>query len=213
MKIRHLIRIGNWKIGISRGFSLVEIVIVIGITALVFMGVFQFGQSIFSFNNNAQKNLAAQSSARRVLKIIVKELRSTSPSSLGAYPISQTGTSSITFFSNIDIDPLKEQVRYFISGNDLRRGVTKPSGSPLVYDLGNEQIVTLINDVRNATNTPIFEYFDSTYSGTSTPLTQPVSPTTVRFVRITINIDKDINRPAPFQVDTQVFLRNLKDNL
>lgn len=190
-----------------------EIVIVVAIAAAIFMAVFNFGQSIFSFNSNAQKNLSAQSDGRRVLKNIVKELRSTSPSSLGSYSITQAGTSTLTFFVNLDSDAYKEQVRYFLSGNELKKGVIKPSGSPLTYNPTNEQVIILVRDINNG-NTPIFEYFDANYAGTSTPLTQPVQVTKIRMVRIILKIEKDPNKSlGPIIVTSQVFLRNLKDNL
>lgn len=198
---------------INKGFSLAEIVIVVAIAAAIFMAVFNFGQSIFSFNSNAQKNLSAQSDGRRVLKNIVKELRSTSPSSLGSYSITQAGTSTLTFFVNLDSDAYKEQVRYFLSGNELKKGVIKPSGSPLTYNPTNEQVIILVRDINNG-NTPIFEYFDANYAGTSTPLTQPVQVTKIRMVRIILKIEKDPNKSlGPIIVTSQVFLRNLKDNL
>lgn len=197
----------------KKGFSLAEIIIVTAIALAIFVAVFNFGQSIFSFNSSSQKNLAAQSDARRVLKNIVRELRSASPSSLGSYPLSLTGTSSLTFFANLDSDAYKEQVRYFLVGKELKRGVTKPSGSPLVYNPANEKIITLIGDINNGA-TAIFDYFDSNYAGTSTPLSLPVQVTKVRLVRITVKIEKDPNRSlGPFKVESQVFLRNLKDNL
>jgi type II secretory pathway pseudopilin PulG len=195
------------------GFSLVEIIIVVAITSAIFIAVFNFGNSIFSFNSNAQKNLSAQSDARRVLKNIVRELRSASQSSLGSYPITLASTTAVTFFVNIDSDVYKEQIRYFLSGKELKRGVIKPSGSPLSYNQANEQITTLVNDVNNG-STPIFEYFDSSYTGTSTPLSQPVQITKIRLVRITFKIEKDPNKSlGPLIVESQVFLRNLKDNL
>jgi len=205
-------KIENLKFKIDKGFSLVEIVVVVAITAVIFLAVFNFGQSIFSFNSNAQKNLSAQSDGRRVLKNIVKELRSTSPSSLGSYSIVLASTTAITFFVNLDSDIYKEQVRYFLVGKELKRGVIKPSGTPLVYNSANEQVVTLIKDINNGI-TPIFEYFDSSYAGTTTPLTQPVQITKIRMVRATLKIDQDPNQSSPVIVESQVFLRNLKDNL
>src|SRR3989344_1941602 len=149
----------------EKAFSLVEIVVAVAIASAIFITVFNFGNSIFSFNSNAQKNLSAQTDARRVLKNIVKELRSASPSSLGSYPITLAGTSTITFFANID-------------------------------------------------TTPIFEYFDSSYAGTSTSLVQPVQITQIRLVRVTLKIEEDPNKSlGPLIVESQVFLRNLKDNL
>jgi len=197
----------------KRGFGLVEIVVAVAIALAIFLAVFNFGTGIFSFNSNAQKNLSAQSDARRVLKNMVKELRSASPGSLGSYPIALAGTSTLTFFANIDSDAYKEQIRYFVQNKELKKGITKPSGVPLTYNPANEQTVILIRDVNNGAN-PIFEYFDSTYTGTSTPLVQPVQATKIRLVRITLNIEKDPNKSlGPIIVQSQVFLRNLKDNL
>ncbi len=197
----------------KKGFSLAEIIVVTAITGAIFLAVFNFGQNIFFFNSEAQKNLNAQSGARRVLKTLVKELRSASPSSLGAYPVVLASSTSLIFFSNIDDDVYKEQIRYFLQGNELKRGLTKPSGSPLSYNPANEQIVSLISDVNNGV-TPIFEYFDANYAGTSTPLIQPVQATLVRLVRITVKIEKDPTRSlGPLITESQVFLRNLKDNL
>ncbi|OHA86959.1 MAG: hypothetical protein A3A96_03410 [Candidatus Zambryskibacteria bacterium RIFCSPLOWO2_01_FULL_39_39] len=197
----------------EKAFSLVEIVVAVAIASAIFITVFNFGNSIFSFNSNAQKNLSAQTDARRVLKNIVKELRSASPSSLGSYPITLAGTSTITFFANIDTDAYKEQIRYFLSGPELKRGVIKPSDSPLTYNPANEQVITLIRAINNET-TPIFEYFDSSYAGTSTSLVQPVQITQIRLVRVTLKIEEDPNKSlGPLIVESQVFLRNLKDNL
>ncbi|MFA6269695.1 MAG: prepilin-type N-terminal cleavage/methylation domain-containing protein [Candidatus Paceibacterota bacterium] len=205
-------KIENLKID-NKGFSLAEVVVVVAIASIIFMGVFNLGQSIFSFNSTAQKNLSAQSDGRRVLKSIVKELRSASQGSLGSYPIVLAGTSTLTFFVNLDSDSYKEQVRYFLSGTELKRGVTKPSGTPLSYNSVNEQVITLVRDINNG-STAIFEYFDSTYAGTSTPMIQPVQITKIRLIGVTIKIEKDPNKSVgPVIVTSQVFLRNLKDNL
>ncbi len=202
------------KIKKYNGFSLAEVIISVAVGGAILIAVFNFSNSIFLFNSTSQENLSAQSDGRRVLKTIAKELRSTSPSSLGSYPISQAATSSITFFSNIDNDSHKEQVRYFLQNGSLKKGVINPSGNPLVYNSANESVVTLINNVRNSTSSPIFQYFDSNYAGTSTPLSSPVPVTSVRFIKVSVEIDKYPNRSlGPIVVTTQVFLRNLKDNL
>ncbi len=197
----------------KKGFSLVETIVAVAIFTSIFLAVMNFGQSIFSFNRSAEQNLSAQSDARKILKTMVKELRSVSPSSLGAYPISQVATSSVTFFSNIDSDADKEQVRYFLQGNELKKGVINPSGSPLTYNSANEQVLTLIRDVVNGVD-PTFEYFDASFTGTSDPLTIPVQATQVRLIRITVRIEKDpVQSLGPVTATSQVFLRNLKDNL
>ncbi len=125
----------DYKSKISTGVSLVEMVVAVAIFGVIAIAVGNFGSSIFTFNSNAGENLSAQSDGRRTLKTIVVELRGTSPSSLGAYPLAQVATSSLIFFSNIDADNLKERVRYFLQGSELKRGIIKPSGNPLTYNL------------------------------------------------------------------------------
>jgi hypothetical protein len=95
----------------------------------------------------------------------------------------------------------------------MKRGVIESSGSPPSYNPANEKTTTIIDGLNNG-STPIFEYFDSSYTGTSTPLIQPVTITQVRLIRITVKIEKDPNKSSgPIIVQSQVFLRNLKDNL
>lgn len=190
-----------------------EIVVVTAIFGIISVAVGNFGSEIFNFNSIASSNLTAQSEGRKVLKTMVRELRSVSPSSIGSYALSQVATSSIIFYSDIDDDGLKERVRYFLQGTDLRRGTIKPSGDPLVYDLGNENLSTIVTGVTNDA-TPIFEYFDQNYNGTSSSLLEPVQATSVRLIKINLILDKDPNKAGGIiNVTSQVTLRNLKDNL
>ena len=59
------------KIFNKKAFSLVEIIVAVAIASIIFLLVFNFGNDVFFFNSNAQKNLSAQTDARRMLKSIV----------------------------------------------------------------------------------------------------------------------------------------------
>ncbi len=90
-----------------------------------------------------------------------------------------------------------------------------PVGSPLTYatTTAQEMLVTVLRDLA-ATTTPLFSYYPATYAGTTTPLTQPVSPVVVRLVKVTVVIDADPGvLPPPVVVSSQTAIRNLKDNL
>ncbi len=201
------------KIKISYGISLAEIVVTVAIFSVIMMAVLNFGAGIFSFNRTAGGSLSAQTGARKVLKTMVEELRTTLPSSLGAYPISSAGTSSLTFFANVDSDDLVERVRFFVDNGTLKRGLIKPSGNPLSYSSGSETFTTLVTGITNGASS-VFEYYDQFYSGTTTPLSEPVQVTDIRLVRIYLVIDEDPNmEPGAITVESQVTLRNLKDNL
>lgn len=198
----------------KKGFTLVETVVSIWIVLLIGLAIANFGRDIFSYNSSLQNSLTVQLDARKVLRTLIAELRSSSSSSLGSYPIDTAGTSTLIFYSNPDTDNLKERLRYFLQGNTLVRGVIQPTGNPLVYDTNTETFETIIRDIINGTSTPIFTYYDENYTGTSSPLTQPVNISSIRMVKITVIVDRDPNRsPTPITITTQGTLRNLKDNL
>ena len=195
------------------GFFVIEVLVGIFIILLIGLAVYSFQKDIFSLNRTISDSLAAQDEARRALKSMSAEIRTASPSSLGAYALSQTATSSFTFYSNIDIYSFKERVRYFLDGTTLKKGIIKPAGTPLTYNPANEAVSELIHDVANAT-TSIFSYYDENYDGTTQALAEPIDIATVRLVKITIMIDKDPQTPpGPMTLTTQISMRNLEDNL
>ncbi len=205
----------NLKINnFSRGFTLVEILISLAILGLVSTVVATFMVNVFSLNSNLSGSMNAQLDARHVVKVMVAEMREASPSENGAYAIASAGVSSVTFYSDVNNDGLQDKVRYFLSGSDIKRGVVVPTGSPYTYDDDDEKVTTIFSGVISSSTAPLFQYYSADYSGTGSPLSQPVTASTVRLVKITVIIDRDKNRaPTPMIVTSQVNLRNLKDNL
>ncbi|MCX6703669.1 MAG: type II secretion system protein [Candidatus Zambryskibacteria bacterium] len=198
----------------KKGVTIAELVISISILGVLAYTVSIFQRDIFSLNFSAQNSLSAQLDARHVLKQLVAELREASPSSLGGYPIALASSTALTFYSDINNDGIKERIRYFMSGTTLRRGELSPTGSPLVYVDANEKLSSAVAYVSNNATTSIFTYYPSTFAGTTSPLTQPVTISSIRMIGINILIEKDPNRsPSPLRVTTSVVLRNLKDNL
>jgi prepilin-type N-terminal cleavage/methylation domain-containing protein len=194
------------------GFTLVEILVAIFILTLIMIAIINFQIDVFSLNRISSDNLNTQTDARKALKTMTAELRSMSPSDNGSYAIALAATSSITFYTDIDDDNLKEQIRYFQDGTNLKRGVTESVGG--VYSGANEVSTNLISDLANSSSSPIFYYYDKNYDGTSDTLTYPLNIPSIRLVKIDILIDKDLNKaPTAINVTTQVSLRNLKDNL
>lgn len=203
----------------QQGMTLAEIVVVVGIFGLIALAITSFQKNVITFNKFSQDSLSSAQDARAVLRTMVKELRTASPGSDGAYAIAQAATNTMTFFSDTDNDGLKEKVRYYIATSTgstyiLKRGSIKPSGSPAVYSSAQESFTTLAYNIKNATSTALFEYYDSTYAGTSTPLTYPITVTAIRLVKINVMIDADPTKsPIPRLYTSQVSLRNIKDNL
>lgn len=197
----------------KKGFTLAELLISIFIISLLTVVINSFARDVFYMSYTLSDSMSAQFDARHIVDSMASELREASQSSLGAYPLVLTGDNSITFYSDLNNDGLEEQVRYFLSSTTLEQGVVVPTGSPLSYNQANEKISTLISSVVSSSTQPIFQYYPSTYAGTSNPLTQPVNINNVSFVKITVIIDKNTNHaPSQVVVTSGVSLRNLKSN-
>ena len=192
---------------------MVEMLVSLFILVLIGMAVSTFQRDVFYLSSISTATLSSAQDTSSIVRTMTKELRTMSIANNGSYPIASLGTSTITFYADADGDGLKEQIRYYLSGKQLKRGKIIPSGSTWTYT-GSESTSILINDIRNATNTPIFDYYDKNYTGTTSPMAYPVTITGVRLIKITVDVDADPNRsPLKKTYTSQVTLRNLKDNL
>ncbi len=198
----------------KRGITLLEVLISVAILSMMILTASTFQRDVFSLNTNLQSSLNAQLDARHLVKVMVAELRKTIQSSAGAYPIELASSTAVTFYSDVNNNGSIDRVRYFQSGSTIKKGVVTPTGNPLTYNSNNEVVTTLINSVVSSSSLPIFQYYSSSYTGTTSPLTFPITISSVRLVKITVIIDSDPNRsPVPIIVTSSVNLRNLKDNL
>ncbi len=198
----------------NRGMTLVEVLITLAIFATVIVSVGMFEANVFIYQGNVSGSFQTAQNAQVILKTMLTELREMAPGADGSYPLVNAGSTTISFFSDPDNDGTEEEVTYSLSTTTLYRAVIQPSGNPPTYLIANQSTSTLLTSVRNGSNTPVFQYFDTNYNGTSSPLTQPVTTTAVRLVKINITLDLDPNRsPAPITYTVQANLRNLKSNL
>lgn len=195
----------------KRGFSLVEILITLGIFSLIILALINFQINVFSQNTLISNSLNADSEMRSALKKIVAELRGAAQSDIGTYQIAAATKNSLTFFSDVDGDGHREQIRYFLNGSSLARGLIKPTGNPLAYVAGSETLTTLVHFIANP-NQDIFAYYDQNYAGTSTlPLSEPINIPLLRLIKITLTVEADpLRPPAPLTLGSQVSIRSLK---
>ena len=179
-----------------------------GIFASVMTVVSLFALNIANDESFFTESINSEAELRQSYKIIISEIRSMTLSNTGSYPISVASSSSFTFFSDSDGDGYVERIRYFVDSGILKRGSIKPSGNPLAYNSSDEKIT---ESVHYLASDNVFSYFDSGYDGNQSPLGYPLSPASIKVVKLQLSVDKDI-KVLPDKVTLPVYidLRNLR---
>ena len=196
------------------GMTMIEVLVAMGISVVVIIAVTAFQANIFKYRNSVSGTFDTVQNAQIIMKLMAKELRSVSIASDGSFGIAQAATSTITFYADTDGNGVKERIRYSLASSTLYRAVLVPTGSPLSYASGSESTTTMLRSVSNGTSTNMFTYFDSSYDGSQSALSQPVVLTNIRLVKISAILTVGgTQTPSAKTYTTQVMLRNLKDNL
>ncbi len=197
----------------NKGFTLLELLVAMGIFSLVVVAGAWLMISGFRYNTIIWDQLEGQKEARVGLKRLVDIVREAEQSDIGSYGVATADDYELVVYSNIDSDSYKERVRFWLENETLKMGTIKPSGDPLGYT-GTESVVDVAHYVVNVgEGTPLFYYFDEDYTGDQDPLTTPADPTVVKLIKIKFKIEKDPEKtPVPFEVESMVQIRNLKEN-
>jgi len=199
----------------QKGFTIVELIVAIALFVVLSLGVISLVSIMLTTVRQQGGLLADSESARKVAFGIISELRNSVTSSLGAYAIETADDQTLVFYSNVDGGTDIEKIRYFISNGTLVRGVTKPTGNPLVYNSGNEVTFVVQKNIANGAN-KLFYYYDGTYNGvTDNYLSQPVNVTQVRYVKIKMQVynKAGVKNQTSYAITVGGSVRNLKDNL
>lgn len=198
----------------NKGFTLVELLIAMGIFSLVITGATWFVIHGLRYNSIIGEQLSTQNEGRKAVQNFVSDIRRAEESSLGAYAIAEAGDYEIIFYANVDDDNAKERVHYWLDNGTLKRSITNPSGNPLSYPSEDESVVELAHSVVNyEKGVPVFLYFDENYTGVESSLVQPVTIVDVRLVKIQLELEKDPDKtPVPLHVESLGQIRNLKMN-
>ena len=197
----------------TTGFSLVEVIISVAIFSLLIVGIISLVSFILTNNDRQSKLLTNNEQALHAAFVIMKEFRNATTSANGSYAINTAADQQFIFYTNTGATI--DRINYFIQSGVLKKGVTKPTGSPPVYNLGGEVVTTVQNDVANGASA-LFGYYDDTYNGVAgNPLAQPVNVIQVKFIKINLKIYNKggVQNTNSYTVTAGGAIRNLKTNL
>ena len=206
-------RTSNFK-NFSAGFTLIEVTVAIFGFSLIIWGLVGLVSGLLTSSGQQAGLLSDQDQARRLAFAMATELRNGQTGSSGAYTLDTAGAQQLIYYSNADLDPGVERIRYFVQNGKLWKGVTEYNGSS--YDLSKEQTIAVQNNLANGA-AAVFYYYDGSYSGSSTQaaLSQPVNVTQVKFVKISLQVfnKAGVKNTNTYTITAGAAIRNLKTNL
>lgn len=145
---------------------------------------------------------------------MVSELRKTRQADNGSYMIKSANDFDLVVYMNDDGDVQTERVHYYLENQQLKKGVSDPSGSPPVYPANDQRIEILANYVVNTSSEPIFYYYNENYPGdtTNNPLYTPASIGDIKLIKIFLWVNiKPLTAPDNVKFESFVNLRNLNE--
>lgn len=188
-----------------------EMLVTITLISLVMGGVVLFFIRIFPLQKFAMESSQAQLAASQSVTSIVSLLRNMRQSDSGEYALHGAGSDEIIFFADEDSDGAVERVRIFLDGNDIRKGVVQPVGTPAAYSIDQEVISIIVTYVRNGTGSypsDIFFYYDEG----NQLLSGNFSLGEVRMVKVDVYIDvQPSSSPSASHFESFASIRNLSE--
>lgn len=180
----------------NQGFSLMEMLITIAIFILAIFGITIMVQMSYHYYNFIFNQAEIVNNTQKTLKEMSQEIREMRQADNGGFNVERAAANEIIIFSNIDETSDVERVRYYKEGDCLKKGIVKPTGTPVVYNLATEEISNVSCNITNAGEEPLFAYY-SGYPSTSSLLPGPVDPHLIRIVKIYLRVSSTGLKPIP----------------
>jgi len=192
----------------QKGFSLIEMIVLIAVFVVIIIAIVSALRFVYRGQRFAFEQADATRSARTGIEKAVRSLREMSYADNGAYPVISMATSSIDFYSDYDNDKKIERIHYFLDGTNFKKGITESSGDPPTYNISNEVVSLVSDNVRNASlKIPVFTYYDK--SGSLMSNFNDVGSLAFVVVRIIVNLHPE-RAPENFELRSSAALRNIK---
>lgn len=200
----------------QKGLTLTEMLIAMVIFTLILFGSLLLIRYIYRNYGFEMEQGLSLNEVQKGLKVLVEEIRGTRQADSGAYPIQSADSFELVLFSDIDKDNITERVHYYLQNGEIKKGVTKPNGTPPSYPNEDDTISTVASHIVNTPTQPLFYFYDANYPAdqTNNPLAVPVADVSkIRLVKIDMFYNLDPYRaPNNIRLESYVELRNLKDN-
>ena len=110
----------------KKGFTLLELMVALSIFLVLVAISGNFIINGMQLKRSSYARISATEEAQKLIKNFMGEIRNASPSDSGDYALDLVGDFELSFYSNFNNDSQVERLRYFLDGNDFKRGVIVP---------------------------------------------------------------------------------------
>ncbi len=197
----------------SRGFTLVETIVVIALFTILTLAIFGAVTQIYKYNSATLEQANEIEVARSGLLTWVRDAREMTYGANGAFPIGRAENHRMGFYSDIDKDLNVEYVEYRLSTTTLFKHTYEPTGNPPVYSTTTPtRTETLSLYVQNLPQSQVtFRY----YNENGVLINNPAAMISdIRYIRMNLIVNIDPARsPGEFMLQGSATPRNLKENL
>jgi len=197
----------------KKAFSLVEVMVVVGLTLVVATAIsalFLNTNRFFSHSNDRGK---ARQEASQAIRTVERELRQMTKASDSLQSIEVANKNTLEFYADIDNDNKPERIKYALANKSIQKTVyqtTNDAAPWTFYTVGRKSALT--QNTTNSASKPLFKYYSSIDTEISTvPLSQ-AQRADVKIIKIDIRVlfPKGIKED---QFETEIYLRNTNDPL
>jgi prepilin-type N-terminal cleavage/methylation domain-containing protein len=214
MNIREIF--GKKRLFSQKGLTLVEMLVAMLIFSVILIGTLLLIKYIYKNYGYAMEQGLSLNEVQKGVKVLTDDIRGARSADSGAYAVVSANKFDFVFYTDVDNDRITERVHYYLQNAAIKKGITKPSGTPPSYPAQDQTTTTLVTHVINTAAQPLFYFYDTNYpvDQTNNPIAVPVSDANkIRLVKVDMFYNLNPYRaPDNVRLESFVEMRNLKDN-
>jgi prepilin-type N-terminal cleavage/methylation domain-containing protein len=197
----------------TRGFSLVEAIVVIALFTVLLMAITYSVAQIYKLNSATLEQANEIEFARRGLFTWIRDAREMTLGANGAFPLVRAENHRVGFYSDIDKDQSVEYVEYVLATTTIRKFTYEATGTPAVYATTTPARVDILSEYIQ--NIPQGQTTFRYYNDAGTLIANPQAQISdIRYIRMNVIVNIDPARsPGEFMLQGSAVPRNLKENL
>lgn len=183
-----------------------EVVVVVSLSTIVMLAIANVITNFYRYNDYTVAQVSELAEARRGVSFLVRDLREMTFADNGQFPLVETSSTTVIFFSDIDRDDSVELVEYTLDSTVLRKHIYDAVGA--TYSTSTiDETHTVSSYVQNGVEgNPIFRYYD--LNGEEATSTTSIADLRYITLDLTVNVDP-VRNPGEYTLRSSAALRNI----